>query len=141
MFNRRLTRISLAVLAASVFAAPLSISSAAQIGHALPGFTSGASASIIAFDSHLAAPEAKVALFEPPTLIPAAGTYATPQSVKMVDATIGAVFYYTTNGTTPTAASTRYTGPIAVGKTETIRVIAVASGRTSAVETAAYTIK
>ena len=59
----------------------------------------------------------------------------------MVDATTNAVFYYTTNGTTPTTASTRYTGPVAVSKTETIRVIAVASGRTSAVETVAYTIK
>lgn len=129
MFKRRLTRIALALLAASALAAPLSLSS---VVHA---------ASVSAFDSHIAAPETKVAYFLPPTLEPAAGTYAAPQTVKMIDATVGAIFYYTTNGTTPTTASTRYTGPIIVSKTETIRAIAVADGRTSAVGTTAYTIK
>ena len=141
MSNRRLTRISLVLMAALALAAPLSLSSAALIGRAVPGFIPGASASIGAFDSHGATPEVKVAEFYPPTLIPAAGTYAAPQTVKMVDAAVGAIFYYTTNGTTPTTASTRYTGPISVSKTETIRAIAVASGRASGVATVAYTIQ
>jgi len=126
MFNGRLTRIALALLAASAVAAPLSLSSAASVG---------------AFDSHVATPETKVAEFYPPTLTPAAGTYAAPQTVTMADAAVGAIFYYTTNGTTPTTASTRYTGPISVSKTETIRAIAVAAGRSSGVATAPYTIK
>jgi hypothetical protein len=135
MFNRRFTRISLVLIAASALAAPLSLSSAAQIGHSISGLP------LSAFDSHVVTPEVKVAEFYPPTLVPAAGTYAAPQTVKMVDAAVGAIFYYTTNGTTPTTASTRYTGPISVSKTETIRAIAVASGRSSGVATVAYTIK
>jgi hypothetical protein len=135
MFNRRLTRISLVLIAASALAAPLSLSSSAQIGHAIPSLP------LSAFDTHVVTPEVKVVEFYPPTFIPAGGTYAAPQTVKMVDAAVGAVFYYTTNGATPTTASTRYTGPISVSKTETVRAIAVASGRASGVATVAYTIK
>jgi hypothetical protein len=127
MFHGRLTRISLALIAASALTAPLSLLSAG--------------APISDFDNHGITPEVKVVPLYPPTLTPAPGTYATPQTVKMTDVTVGSVFYYTTNGTNPTAASTRYTGPIPVTKTETIKVLAVASGRSSAIETATYTIQ
>jgi hypothetical protein len=70
-----------------------------------------------------------------------AGTYTTAQAVTIADATAGATIYYTTNGTTPTTASTKYTGAIAVDSTETIEAIAVAANSThSAVAAAAYTI-
>jgi hypothetical protein len=46
-----------------------------------------------------------------PTFSPAAGTYSSAQSVTISDATSGATIYYTTNGTTPTTSSTKYTGP------------------------------
>jgi Chitobiase/beta-hexosaminidase C-terminal domain/Legume lectin domain len=76
-----------------------------------------------------------------PTFSPAAGTYTSAQSVSISDATSGATIYYTTNGSTPTTSSTKYTGPIAVGSTETLEVIAVASGDTnSAIASATYTI-
>jgi hypothetical protein len=44
------------------------------------------------------------------------------------DTTPGAAIYYTTNGTTPTTGSAKYSTPIAVGSTETIEALAVASG-------------
>jgi len=76
-----------------------------------------------------------------PTFSPAAGTYTSVQSVTISDSTSGAAIYYTTNGSTPTAGSTAYSGSITVGSTETLTAIAVASGYSnSAVATATYTI-
>src|SRR5215469_4051456 len=76
-----------------------------------------------------------------PTFSPAGGTYTTAQTVTISDATSGATIYYTTNGTTPTTSSTKYTGPITVSSTETIEAIAVDSGFiNSTVSTGTYTI-
>jgi hypothetical protein len=76
-----------------------------------------------------------------PTFSPTPGTYTSTQTVTISDATSGAAIYYTTNGTTPTTSSTKYSAPISVGSSETIQAIAVASGYTnSAVGSAAYTI-
>jgi hypothetical protein len=76
-----------------------------------------------------------------PVFKPAAGTYSAAQSVTITDTTAGAVIYYTTNGATPTTASTKYTKAIAVSATETIKAIAVATGYTeSAASSATYTI-
>jgi hypothetical protein len=76
-----------------------------------------------------------------PSFSLASGTYASAQTVTISDATPGATIYYTTNGTTPTTASTKYTGAITVSSSETIEAIATASGySTSAVATATYTI-
>jgi hypothetical protein len=76
-----------------------------------------------------------------PTFSPKAGTYTTAQSVSISDSTATATIYYTTNGTTPTASSTKYTAQIKVGSTETLKAIAVAPGDSqSAVASATYTI-
>ncbi len=76
-----------------------------------------------------------------PTFSPAAGTYTTVQTVTIVDAIAGASIYYTTDGSTPTASSTPYTGPIPVATAETVNAIAIAIGyNNSAVASAAYTL-
>jgi hypothetical protein len=76
-----------------------------------------------------------------PTFSPAGGTYASAQSVSISDSTSGATIYYTTNGSTPTTSSTKYSGAISVGSTTTIEAIGVLSGdNNSSVASATYTI-
>ena len=76
-----------------------------------------------------------------PTFSPAAGTYATAQTVTISDSTGGATIYYTTNGTTPTTSSATYSSPITVSATETLEAIATAAGQSnSAVGSVVYTI-
>jgi hypothetical protein len=78
-----------------------------------------------------------------PILSPATGTYELPQSVTITDATPGATIYYTTNGTAPSASSTKYTAAFQVATvgTTTIQAIAVLTGYpNSAVAIAKYTI-
>ena len=76
-----------------------------------------------------------------PTFAPAAGTYSTVQNVVLTSATPGATFYYTTDGSTPTSASTKYNDTaIAVVGSETIKAIAIAGGFASATAASVYTI-
>jgi sugar lactone lactonase YvrE len=76
-----------------------------------------------------------------PVFTPAAGTYTAAQTVTISDATAGATIYYTSDGSTPTTASTTYTGAITVSSTQTLKAIAVATGYTvSGVASSAYTI-
>jgi chitobiase/beta-hexosaminidase-like protein/VCBS repeat protein/FG-GAP repeat protein len=78
----------------------------------------------------------------PPTFSPAGGAYVGPQTVTLGDSTSGAAIYYTTDGSTPTSSSTRYTGPITVARSTTLRAMATASGMAdSSVASASYTIK
>ena len=77
-----------------------------------------------------------------PTFTPPGGTYASTQSVTILDGTRGSTIFYTTDGTTPTTSSNLYRVPIAVTMTgTTIKAIAVAPGfNTSAVASATYTL-
>ena len=56
------------------------------------------------------------------------GTYHSQQLLTLTDSTPGASIHYTTNGTTPTAASNLYTGPITIASTGTIQAVAIATG-------------
>jgi len=76
-----------------------------------------------------------------PTFSPSGGTYTRTETVTISDSTPGAMIYYTTNGTTPTTSSTKYTGSISVTTTKTIEAMAVAAGYSnSAVASARYVI-
>jgi formylglycine-generating enzyme required for sulfatase activity len=80
-----------------------------------------------------------------PTFSPSATIYASDQSIKISSSTANSSIYYTTDGTTPTTSSAKYTGTaISVagnGTVETIKAIATATGyATSGVGSATYTI-
>lgn len=76
-----------------------------------------------------------------PTFSPVAGSYVGSQSVTVSSATAGSTFHYTTDGSTPTASSTLYTGPITVSVSETVKVLGTKVGfSNSSVASAAYVI-
>jgi hypothetical protein len=79
-----------------------------------------------------------------PTFNLAQGTYTSAQSVSISDTDTSATIYYTTDGSTPTVSSTKYTESISVSSTETISAIALDSTNggyiDSAVASATYTI-
>jgi hypothetical protein len=61
-----------------------------------------------------------------PKLSVKSGTYPGTITLRMKDKTRGAIMYYTTDGWTPTAQSTRYVGPIQISSTTNLQVIAIA---------------
>lgn len=61
-----------------------------------------------------------------PKLSMKSGTYPGTIILRMKDKTRGAVMYYSTDGWTPTAQSTRYVGPIHITSTTHLQVIAIA---------------
>src|SRR5207249_437801 len=78
----------------------------------------------------------------PPTFSPAGGSFVGSVTVTMSTATSGATIYYTTDGSTPTTASSAYAGPISVPRTTTLRAMAAAPGMAnSAVTSATYTLQ
>jgi hypothetical protein len=77
-----------------------------------------------------------------PQFSPAAGSYTTTQSVTLSDTTSGATIYYTTDGSTPTTGSAKYSAPITVSASTVINAIAVSSGLTASnVASATYSIQ
>ena len=75
-----------------------------------------------------------------PEFSPAGGVYTSTQNVTLSCDTDGADIYYTLDGTTPTDASTLYTGAISVSETKTIKAIAKKGSDLSNVGSATYTI-
>lgn len=70
-----------------------------------------------------------------------AGTYITSKSLALSTTTVGAIIYFTTDGSTPTNSSTEYSRAISVDASQTIKAIAVkADWENSAVASAEYII-
>lgn len=113
-------------------------------------FTNAAAAGSYSFTGTLATKSlygalvaVKSALAATPTFNPVAGSYGPTQTVAITSATVGATIYYTTDGSTPTHASSSIAngGTISVSATETVNAIAGLAGfGDSAVGSAAYTI-
>ena len=75
-----------------------------------------------------------------PAISPASESFTSSVTVTMTDSTAGASIHYTTDGSTPTAASPAYSGPITGTTTETIHAVAIATGfLDSNISTATYT--
>lgn len=60
-----------------------------------------------------------------PTASPASSSFADKVTITLATATEDAAIYYTTDGSKPTTASTRYTAPIEISAATTIQAIAV----------------
>ena len=77
-----------------------------------------------------------------PTFSVAGGTYSTPQTITISTATKDAAIYYTLDGNPPNRGSVRYTTPVTISTTATLKAIAIADGyEDSSVNTATYTIE
>lgn len=75
-----------------------------------------------------------------PTITPNGGSFGTAQTVSLTSANATAI-YYTTDGTTPTTASTHYTGTFTVSSTETVKALGVAPGLVNSfIASASFTI-
>ncbi len=77
-----------------------------------------------------------------PTITPASGTYTEAKTVTITNNAEGATVYYTTDGSTPSASSTAYSGPFTLNKngTYTIKAIAIDDEGSSHVSTSTITI-
>ncbi|MDR2568900.1 MAG: leucine-rich repeat protein [Oscillospiraceae bacterium] len=74
-----------------------------------------------------------------PTTTPINRTFTSSVSVTLETVTDGAAIYFTTNGATPTTASTLYTAPIPLTATTTIKAIAVKDGVSSEILEVTFT--
>jgi hypothetical protein len=61
-----------------------------------------------------------------PLISPVTGTYSSPQTVNITDATSGSTIFYTVDGSQPTTSSTQYAGAFPVSSTTTVKAIATA---------------
>ncbi len=77
-----------------------------------------------------------------PSFSPAPGTYYGPRLVRMTFPTPGATIYYTTDGTEPDQTSPRYSAPVTIDATTTLKARAlVGAGTWSATKTGEYRVR
>ncbi|HUW33333.1 MAG TPA: chitobiase/beta-hexosaminidase C-terminal domain-containing protein, partial [Planctomycetota bacterium] len=63
-----------------------------------------------------------------PTFSPGGGTHQSSVQVRISSATTGAAIRYTTDGSTPSASSQRYTAPITLIRSCTVKAVAMLDG-------------
>ncbi|SDB02801.1 chitobiase/beta-hexosaminidase C-terminal domain-containing protein [Eubacterium oxidoreducens] len=76
-----------------------------------------------------------------PTISPESQKFDSTQEVTIETKTEGAEIYYTTDGSTPTVDSKKYTGSFTVSDITTVKAIAVVGEDISFVQTATYTLR
>ena len=82
-------------------------------------------------------PETPVAPVAP--TLPATQSFDNSMTVAITNIAEGATAYYTIDGSTPTATSTKYTAPFEITATTTVKAVAVNEGGSSEVVSATYT--
>ena len=107
-----------------VYSTPISVAARTTVNAiaTASGYSMSAD-STAAYDIQIPAPPT-------PTILPAGGTFPAAQTVTLSDSATGATIYYTTNGSTPTTSSTKYTAPFTVSApgNSMVKAIAVVSG-------------
>lgn len=78
---------------------------------------------------------------EAPVITPDGGSFTGSQTVTITCATDGAAIHYTTDGTEPSASSTKYSGEFTIMATTTIKAVAFVGEAKSSVTSAAFTRK
>jgi hypothetical protein len=79
-----------------------------------------------------------------PTFSVAGGNYESTQTVTISSATAGTDIFYSTDGSTPTEGSSKYTIPLSIASTATVKAVAVPTTFTSQApssSSATYTIQ
>ncbi|MBN1673831.1 MAG: lamin tail domain-containing protein [Kiritimatiellae bacterium] len=109
---------------------------AVELHQAGPGSTD------IVWDAKLTYALASLPTLEPPTIHPNGGPFSDPVAVTISNTTAGVQIRYTTDGSTPTAGATLYSGAFAVGVTTEVKARAWKSGwNPSPVATATFTFQ
>ena len=118
----------------SVYSAPITINAATTI-KAISVKDGFPNSDVVEASYTIAAPVAT------PTFSLVEGTYTSIQTVTISTDTEEADIYYTVDGSEPTTSNNKYSEPISVGETMTIKAIAVKDGMAnSAVASVTYTI-
>ena len=75
-----------------------------------------------------------------PTILPAAGSYATGQQITLSSSSVDGVIHYTLNGTIPSAASAVYSSPLTLTAAETVRAVTLGDSGSSETSTVSYSV-
>ena len=96
---------------------------------------------VFIYDDYQGAQGGGIATVASPVISPDAGVYDDEVEIEISTSTAGASIYYTTDGTTPTSASTLYEGTFRLTASATVTAVAIKDGVSSWTSSATYTIR